>query len=752
MLCCCITCQAFAKKASTEKWDISADKLVRYETPRRIIAEGNVILTKREKLPPQRSEAEIRAAAWSELLEEKLEEKAPAADDVDRSSTPQYQSTMTVQADWLAYDISEQTITVKGNVQITTLDDQLFAKEGTLNLVDETGSFSEATIIHKGNAFHLEGKIIEKTGLDTYRISKGWVITCKLDENEAPPWSFSSSETKIRQGGYAILKHAKFNIRNVPVFYTPYLLVPVKSERQTGFIVPEISSSHNSGFGFNLPFFLNISDSTDATFYPEYLQYRGFRPGLEFRYVASAINKGMLTANYLNDKLSDPSETDYFNDTGYTHDNSSRYWLRGKADHTIASWQSRLDVDIVSDQDYLTEFDSGITGFDKTQSRYVETFGRGFQNQSDTLRENTFKTLRSWEGMSLQMDLLAINEADTNAGNADTPLWKLPSIDFSGVVPINETIFSLDWDTNYVNYWREDGIGGHRIDLQPTVSAPIPLGPYLESRAEVGLRDTIYLVQPYGNAEWDKDDIQNRLFPEFEIEVATTLERDYFLNSESERTVSHQLRPYVIYGYLPEVGQSNLPQFDDIDFIDSKHLITYGMDNYLTTFTDNKGGYENENNYAELKVEQSFDLRSEASDQPFSELFTELKWWPLSGTALSYKTFYDVYDNEFTRHTFESQYNNSRGDYLTLDYSFNQDENIEQLNAYFLAHLVNGWSAGGSIEHSFSQDETVEAKGSLIYQTACWSIKFETRHTPDDTSYLVVFSLANIGSPLGINF
>ena len=475
-------------------------------------------------------------------------------------------------------------------------------------------------------------------------------------------------------------------------------------------------------------------------------------PGVEFRYVLSASDKGMLTASFLDDKLSDPSETSYYNDTGYTHDNKERYWIRGKADQSFAEWKTRLDIDIVSDQDYLNEFDTGRTGFETTHERYLETFGRGFQNQSDALRENTLKTLRSWNGVSLQMSLLAIDDARTNAPDTDTPLWKLPSIDFSGVVPIGETYFSFDWDTNYVNYWREDGIGGHRFDINPSISTPIPLGAYLESRAELGFRDTFYFVQAYGEEDWENNDFQNRIYPEFEIEVATTLEKDFFAEPGGNRSFAHQLRPFVRYGYLPEVDQDSLPQFDDVDFIAEKHLITYGVDNYLNKFTNAAGNGENLFTYAELNIEQSYDLSDAGSDQPFSNIFSELKFNPLNGTYFSYKNYYDIYDNEFNRHILSSLYHNSRGDYLSLDYSFNKEENIEQLNADILVRLINGWIAGAAIEHSFSAEETVKARGSLTYQTPCWSVKFETRYTPDDTAYLVVFSLANIGLPLGVNF
>ena len=121
-------------------------------------------------------------------------------------------------------------------------------------------------------------------------------------------------------------------------------------------------------------------------------------PGVEFRYIEKANEKGVFSANYLDDKLSDPSETDYYDDTGFTHTNSDRYWLRGKADHIFGDyWYSRLDIDIVSDQDYLTEFKAGSTGFNSNQEKYLETFGRGFQTETDPLRKNTFKLLRSWD-------------------------------------------------------------------------------------------------------------------------------------------------------------------------------------------------------------------------------------------------------------------------------------------------------------------------------------------------------------------
>ncbi len=756
---------AFADKVATDKWDISADKVIRYESPNSIVAQGSVVLIKNEKMVAK-PQQQLKTTAWAELLEENDKPEAVRADQVDKGGAPQYRATVTIKADWMAYDVELESIKAKGNVQIITPEEQLFAKEVNLNLQKETGKFTDAKVLRNELSLHLEGKTIEKTGVDTYRIDDGWVITCKISDNETPPWSFSSANTEIRHGGYAVLTHARFNIREVPVFYSPYLILPAKNTRQSGFLFPYVSTSTNNGIGFNLPFFYNISDSADAIFYPEYYAKRGFMPGTEFRYVSSNTDKGMFTGSFLSDELSDASETDYYEKTGYTHDNSDRYWLRGKANHTFGDgWQTRLDLDIVSDQDYLNEFNSGPTGFRKTYDRYLESFGRAFQNQTDSNRQNSLKTLRSFKGMSFEANLLAINEADTRASGSYTPLWKLPGLSFTGALPIGQTSAYADWNTNYVNYWTEDGTGGHRLDLKPSISAPIPISPYLETLAQIALRETFYYVETFGDAEWEGDDVQNRIIPEYKLEVATTLERDFFTGEGSSDGLTHQVRPFIKYDHIPGIDQTRYPQWDGIDEIVARNAITYGMDNFFNTFTS--AGH-NKNaiwDLATLRVAQAWDLREDPSDEPLTAIFSKLAWSPSPSARLIYQTAYDIYDSQFTMHTFGGQYRNNRGDRFGLDYSFKDigyedlntnsvelKEEIQQINANFRAPLplVASWIAGGGVEHSLSQDETIKANGFLTYMANCWSVTFETQYTPIDTSFVVLFNLANIGTPFGV--
>lgn len=765
-----------AETVDTKEWQISADKITRYEDPQSIVAEGNIVLTKIEKLPPKPIKKESMETDWSLLLEEKVDEPVVTPEELPEEGEARYETKVVIKADWIAYDVALENIKARGNVSIKTGGDQLFAEKGTVNLKQMTGTFENATILRQEKDLHLEGSVIEKTGLKTYRIQDGWVITCKIDKNKTPPWRFAAADTEVTKGGYAYLKHAKFYVKDLPIFYTPYMVLPAKETRQTGLLFPEMSYSKNSGFGLNIPFFLNISSSADMTFYPEIFSNRGVMPGIEFRYINSTANKGMFMGSYLYDNLSDPSETDYYEDTEYTHTNKDRYWLRGKIDHTFEDdWITRLDVDIVSDQDYLEEFNSGLTGRKETNSRYVNMFGRGFENVTDSKRKNSLKVLKNWGGISIEAKFLAVNDASdtpktstitnedgtTTTVTNTTPIWQLPSIETSGIHSIGDSTVSLAWDADYVNFWREEGVGGHRLDIYPRLSMPIPLGPYFESRAQAGIRETLYMVESYGDSEWEGSDTPSRFLYDFNAEVGTTLLRDYAMdNSSTYDGWTHEVRPFVQYEYIADEDQDDLPQFNSVDIISDRNSITYGVTNFISLFgskeihkqtVDKKRPAEEtfqefSDQIAKITVQQTYDLRSDITDE-LGPIELEVYLTPWKDFNFEYKTHFDADENDFIYHRVSSDFSNSRGDYFELDYKYDDGGDTEQLNAGFSLKLLASLTGEYEIKYSLSEDEVNEQIAALKYQAACWSVTFKSSYTPEDTSFMLMFELLNIGTP-----
>lgn len=355
--------------------------------------------------------------------------------------------------------------------------------------------------------------------------------------------------------------------------------------------------------------------------------------------------------------------------------------------------------------------------------------------------------------MALEGSFLGINDV-REIDSSPTPLWKLPSVDFTGNRLIGDTNLSLEWDADYVNYYREDGVGGHRFDIYPRLSMPLPLGPYLESRAEAGVRDTYYNIQSYGDSTWNNDDSPNRLLGEFHTEIGTTLLRDFKTKISDMDGLTHNFRPYVQYDFLSDTDQDDLPDFDSVDRQDDVNQITYGIDNFFNLFGSDQGR-DTARDYGNIKIKQSYDLRSVTSDEPLSPVQIKMRFNPFKQydrAQFIYKTDIGVYGNG-SSHTVETAYNNSRGDYLIFDYRYDDlDSNdTHQLNLYAKAQLWDTIFAAYDLEHSITESQIIEQNISLIYQPTCWSVELRSRYTPGDTRFSVLFNLANIGSPLGFD-
>ncbi|PIE55977.1 MAG: hypothetical protein CSA34_06750 [Desulfobulbus propionicus] len=737
----------FAAAVQAEQWEITANKITRYEDPPSVIAEGNVVLTKQETITqPRRNTQQTN---WAELLNEG--DTSPSKPASTEEVITKTKVLTTISADWVVYDIDLAKIKARGNLVIDIGPDQLSAEVGTIDLNRQTGTFENASILREYKDMHFEGRVIEKTGDLTYHIEDGWFVTCKLQNGETPPWSFAAADASITDGGYALLKHATFRVKGIPILYTPYMILPAKRSRQTGFLFPLLSLSEQDGFGMEIPFFINLSPSSDITLYPRYMAKRGIMAGAEFRYVMAEDSKGTLMGNWLKDSLSNPDEQEYYADGNFTHTNQNRYWIRGKADHNFASWITRMDLDILSDSDYLTEFTTGFTSFNASNTQFLDNFGRGLENKTDESRTNSLTTLRSWDnGLSLEAEILGINDLREDT-NEEIPLWKLPALSFTGLLPVAKTGVDFRWNADYVHYWREEGVTAQRFDLFPEITFSVPLSRYLETTMTAGVRDTAYIIDDNGDEEWADSSSANRFLANFNTEISSTLMRDFSINFSRADELKHTLRPYVGYSFISDDDQNDLPQFDSIDNIDNKSLLYYGLDNYFDLYgSGGKKSYGR--SYAVLKFRQGYSLKEEDEETPFTPVNLRLEYYPVERFRFIYKTDIDVYDDGWFRHSVEADYKSSRGDAFALDYRYDSVNDINSISGSAWIVLPYHFAAGYSLQRSIEDDQTIEEIYRLLYQAPCWSVELATERNESDTTFMVLFRLANIGAPVGMNF
>lgn len=134
---------------------------------------------------------------------------------------------------------TDNTAEAQGRVLLRRGGDILHAQHLTLNLESEKGAITDGYLFMKQGNFHLRGEKMEKVGDEDYHIENGSFTVC---DGAVPSWKFSAHELDVILGEYATGKNVLFYIKDVPVLYLPYMIFPLKRERQSGLLIP--SSAH----------------------------------------------------------------------------------------------------------------------------------------------------------------------------------------------------------------------------------------------------------------------------------------------------------------------------------------------------------------------------------------------------------------------------------------------------------------------------------------------------------------------------
>lgn len=187
--------------------------------------------------------------------------------------------------------LEQQSITEKAkNPRLAEIDEPkrrrfLKRRKYWLNSRNDQG----ITALRQTYYLKLSGTKISKTNKYDYTAYDATWTSCKCDEGEIPPLSFRSNKIVAREEGYLDFSHPVLLVKGVPVLYIPFLRVPFKTERQSGFLMPGIQTGDKkNGFVYSQPIYFDFADNYDATLNVDVFQKRGTRFALENRYEARA--------------------------------------------------------------------------------------------------------------------------------------------------------------------------------------------------------------------------------------------------------------------------------------------------------------------------------------------------------------------------------------------------------------------------------------------------------------------------------
>ena len=600
-------------------------------------------------------------------------------------------------ADRLRYDQATAQTDASGHVTLQSASGATFQTEEThLNLDSHIGYTGPGTYRLEGGRARGDAQRIDFEGPHLTRLKQARYTTCAPGQDD---WFLKITELKLdtqKQIGTAYYNSVRF--MDVPVFYLPYLSFPLSDQRKSGFLVPRLGSTTNRGLEVATPYYLNLAPNYDDTLTPHLMTRRGLQIQNEFRYL-TAQSRGTLQLEELpNDRLANRDDRAA---GSYQHQQTFN-----------PRWSGHVDVQAVSDKQYLSDFGDDIGTTSQTylpQNAEVNYLGA------------------AWNFSARAADYQTI---DPTIQSSDRPYARLPQVNLSFNPAPDPNQVNYRFDSEAVNFTRDVGVTGERLSLYPAVSLPLA-NRYGYVTPRIGLRHVAYHLS---NTPDQTPTLTRGIFS---VDSGLYFERD---SRWSGRTYTQTLEPRLYYLYIPRKGQDGLPNFDtsvpDTNFanlfrdnrfvggdrIGDSNQITAAV---TTRFLDSDDGAERAR--ASLGriyyfQDREVNLPPGPDEATASDIIGEAAmrlasyWYGRTNVA------WDLTDNHLQQYGLFLQYNPAKNRIVNIGKQFTRGE-TEQSDVSAEWPIVGRWSFRARSLYSWRDHRNIESYAGAEYNACCWALR-----------------------------
>ena len=631
-----------------------------------------------------------------------------------------------------------RTVDALGNVHYD--DNQVILKgpKGWSNLNTKDTNIWEGDYQMVGRQGRGKADLMKQRGENRYTILENGSFTSCLPGSDT--WSVVGSEViHDREEQVAEIWNARFKLGPVPVFYSPYLQLPVGDKRRSGFLIPNAKYSTNNYFEFYLPYYWNIAPNMDATITPHYMHRRG---GImwenEFRYLTQA-GAGLMEFDYLN------SDKVYEDDN--PKDSNSRRWLfywqhSGVMDQV---WRFNIDYTKVSDTSYFNDFDNKYGSSTDGYATQKFSVGYAVQNFDATVSTKQFQVFDAQNSNSYSAQpQLDVNYYQNDVGPFDTRIY-------------GQAVHFVNTNDNMPE--------ATRVHLEPTINLPLSNN-WGSINTEAKLLATHYQQT---NLDWYNnnpsnvnklDESANRVMPQFKVDGKMVFERDMQMLAPG---YTQTLEPRAQYLYVPYRDQSHIYNYDSsllqsdysglfrdrtyggLDRIASANQVTTGVTSrvyddaaverfnisvgQIYYFTESRTGDDN--------------IKWENDDKTGSLVWAGDTYWRISDRwGLRSGIQYDTRLDSIANSSSSIEYRRDENRMLQLNYRYASPEYIQatlpsyystadqykngisQVGAVASFPIAERWSIVGAYYFDTNVNKEADSMLGLQYNSCCYAIRF----------------------------
>ena len=589
-------------------------------------------------------------------------------------------------------------------------DDQAEVADAEFVLTDTGHRGTSARLVRRGDKIQLDSAVL--TGCPP-RDSTWAMRVATVDVNEGEP--------------FARARHARLELGGVPVFYSPYLRLPLSGERSSGFLFPNVGFNDDDGMDVSMPYYLNLAPNYDATLTPRLIGQRGTGVEAEIRHLQRRSRNDLGMAFLARDALYNgelPRDDFVAEHPNADFVPADRWLLATSHLGRYGPWRTFVDYTAVSDNDYFIDLGSEVAVASRVSlERRAEV---------QYLRGGLFARLWAQGFQRLEPGI--------------EPYRRLPeaNLTYDGGLP-GPAAWSIGaaWSAfrRGGTVRGPAGITGERLHVEPRIRLPLSRS-WGFLNLSTGLRLTDYTLD--GQAPGASSD-ESRTVHFAVADAGVFLERD--LPDAWIQTLEPRLN-YLVQSYAK---QDHLPRFDTtvpaisyrqlfrdnrfagLDRIGDANRIAFGLTSRLLSTTTGAERFT-----ARIGVARHFrDRRVTLAGRPgpdetrrTSPVAAELQT-TLGPVSLVSTLAWDHQDGQLDETGLYLSFKRDNARIVNVGYRRRARYDVDQTDVSFYWPLTGRWRAFARWNHDWHFGQNIERFAGVEYAGCCLAVKFAWHQTID---------------------
>jgi LPS-assembly protein len=308
------------------------------------------------------------------------------------------QGSRLIHAGSMSFDKSTDQASLGGGVEIRQPGLLVRGAEAEVDMASQGAHFSGGEFLLHEQHMRGSAKKIEHRPDGVVVLSGGKITSCEPGRES---WLIKGKRLTVdpntQQGsGRGVV----VELAGIPVLYAPYITFPVGDQRQSGLLVPSLSTSEG-GIDITVPWYWNIAPNMDATLAPRFAEGHGAMLETEWRYLNRYSMNTLNLAGLYNDKGGGDPDVDRLIAEGQSEDLLRPYkgenrWLINLAHQggRNTRWYTEVDYAKVSDVDYFRDLQpESFTTANNTFLNQIATVGYHLDNWNISARLQSFQNL-----------------------------------------------------------------------------------------------------------------------------------------------------------------------------------------------------------------------------------------------------------------------------------------------------------------------------------------------------------------------